>query len=123
VEACLRETGDDYFAAVREEYRHRRDTLVAGLGSIPGVRVPKIDGAFYALVELPVADTDAFCEWIVTEFSHEGETVLMAPASGFYLTPGRGKREVRLAYVLDSARLTRAVECLRAALIAYPGAR
>jgi aspartate aminotransferase len=123
VEASLRETPASYFADVRAEYVARRDVLVSGLRRIPGVRVPTISGAFYALVELPIDDCDRFCQWMVEEFSYEGETVLMAPATGFYITPGLGRREVRIAYVLDQARLARAVKCLEAGLAAYPGRR
>ena len=119
VAACLREVGPEYFAAVREEYMARRDALVEGLQAIPGVVVPKIEGAFYAVVRLPVQDSDAFCEWLVKEFSFEGETVLLAPASGFYISPGQGKDEVRIAYVLEESKLRRAVEILAAGLEAY----
>jgi len=119
VAACLREVGPEYFAAVRKEYMGRRDALIEGLQAIPGVVVPKIEGAFYAVVRLPVDDTDKFCEWLVKEFSHEGETVLLAPASGFYLTPGQGKNEVRIAYVLEVDKLKKATKILAAALAAY----
>ena len=119
VAACLREVGPEYFAAVRAEYMARRDALVEGLRAIPGVVVPKIEGAFYAVVRLPVDDADRFCEWLVREFAYEGETVLLAPASGFYLTPGEGKDEVRIAYVLEEAKLRRAVTILAAGLAAY----
>lgn len=119
VAACLREVGPDYFAAVRKEYMARRDALVEGLREIPGVVVPKIEGAFYAVVRLPIDDADRFCEWLVREFSYEGETVLLAPATGFYYTPGEGKREVRIAYVLEEAKLRRATKILAAALAAY----
>jgi len=123
VEASLRETPESYFADVRAEYMARRDVLVSELEQIEGVKVPKIAGAFYAMVELPIDDSDRFCQWMVEEFSYEGETVLMAPATGFYITPGLGKREVRIAYVLDRERLARAVKCLEAGLAAYPGRR
>lgn len=120
VAACLREVGPEYFAAVKQEYLSRRDALIEGLRSIPGVVVPTIEGAFYAVVRLPVDDTDKFCEWLVKEFAYEGETVLLAPASGFYLTPGEGKDEVRIAYVLEAAKLRRSTQILAAALEAYP---
>ena len=119
VAACLREVGPEYFSAVRAEYMARRDALVEGLRAIPGVVVPRIEGAFYAVVRLPVDDADAFCEWLVREFSHEGETVLLAPASGFYLTPRAGRDEVRIAYVLEEAKLRRAVAILAEALRVY----
>lgn len=119
VAACLRECPPSYFSAVREEYRARRDALVEGLSAIPGVTVPTISGAFYAVVRLPIADSDHFCQWMLTSFAHEGETVLMAPATGFYATPGLGREEVRLAYVLDRPVLARALEALRGGLAAY----
>jgi aspartate aminotransferase len=121
VEACLRATPPSYFEAVRAEYIARRDLLVAGLAAIPGVVVPRVDGAFYAVVRLPVDDGDAFCQWLVKDFRYENQTVLLAPASGFYLTPGAGRDEVRIAYVLDRARLAAAIEVLAAALAVYPG--
>lgn len=121
VAACLREVGPDYFAAVKAEYQSRRNALVEGLRAIPGVVTPKIEGAFYAVVRLPVDDADRFCEWLVKEFSYEGETVLLAPASGFYSTPGQGKDEVRIAYVLEESKLRRATRILAEALKAYAG--
>ena len=120
VTACLRHTPQSYFLEVREEYISRRDLLVSRLSSIEGVVCPRIDGAFYAVVELPVDDADRFCEWMVREFSYEGETVLLAPASGFYATPGLGTKEVRIAYVLDKSLLARAMDVLEHALSAYP---
>lgn len=121
VEACLRGTPPEYFEEVRTEYISRRDLVVSALREMPGVVVPRIDGAFYAVVRLPIDDSDKFCEWLVREFRFEGETVLLAPASGFYITPGLGKDEVRIAYVLDKDRLTRAMKVLAAALASYPG--
>lgn len=119
VEASLRKTPPSYFAAVRAEYIARRDLLVSELSKMPGVVVPKIDGAFYAVVKLPIDDSDRFCEWLVKEFRFEGQTVLLAPASGFYITPGAGKDEVRIAYVLDRERLAASMKVLAAALVAY----
>jgi len=123
VEACLRGTGPEYFAAVRAEYVARRDLVVSRLKAMPGVTVPPIEGAFYAVVRLPIDDSDRFCQWMVEEFRLETdsgpETVLMAPATGFYITPGLGKQEVRIAYVLDQNRLSRAMDALAAGLIAY----
>jgi aspartate aminotransferase len=116
VAKCLRETPPSYFDAVRTEYMARRDTLVQELGRIPGVKCPRIDGAFYAVVRLPVQDTDEFCEWLVREHRHENQTVLLAPASGFYITPGLGKSEVRIAYVLDRDRLRAAASILSGAI-------
>lgn len=121
VEASLLKTPPSYFEAVRAEYIARRDLLVSELAKMPGVVVPKIDGAFYAVVKLPIDDSDRFCEWLVKEFRHEGQTVLLAPASGFYITPGAGKDEVRIAYVLVRERLAASMRVLAAALVAYPG--
>jgi len=122
VTACLKKTPPSYFEAVRREYMARRDLLRSRLLKMPGVRCPRIEGAFYAVVRLPVDDADRFAEWMVSEFSFKGETVLVAPCSGFYITPRRGADEVRIAYVLDQDRLGRAMDCLEAALLAYPGA-
>lgn len=121
VAACLEQTGPEYFEAVRKEYQARRDIVVAELAKMPGVICPTINGAFYAIVRLPVDDTDRFCEWLVSEFSHKGESVLLAPAAGFYATPGLGKDEVRIAYVLDQDRLRSAMTVLAHGLEAYAG--
>ncbi|MFM1931890.1 MAG: hypothetical protein RL226_1193 [Bacteroidota bacterium] len=120
-EAALK-TPSSYFEAVTKEYVHRRDVLVDGLNSIPGVHCPKPSGAFYCIAELPVESAEDFCQWMLESFDHEGETVMMAPAAGFYATPGAGKNQVRLAYVLEVPALHRAVACLKAALQVYPGA-
>ncbi|NCG28918.1 MAG: aminotransferase class I/II-fold pyridoxal phosphate-dependent enzyme [Bacteroidetes bacterium] len=119
-EAALK-TPDSYFTDVIEEYLERRDLLVDGLNSISGVTCPKPGGAFYAMAELPVDSAEIFCQWILESFEHKGATVMMAPAAGFYATPGLGAREVRLAYVLEQSKLLLAIEVLKAALIAYPG--
>ena len=118
-EAAL-ETPDSYFVNVSKEYVERRDILVDGLNSIDGVFCPKPGGAFYAVAQLPVNDTEKFCQWMLEDFSFEGETVMMAPASGFYSTPGKGKNEVRLAYVLEKDKLKKAIRCLAEALKVYP---
>ena len=110
-----------YFDGVREEYRWRRDLLVSRLRAMSGVVCPDIQGAFYATVHLPVDDADKFCQWLLESFDHNGETVMFAPASGFYETPGLGRHEVRIAYVLDPTKLDKAMDCLEAALAAYPG--
>jgi len=110
-----------YFAPVIAEYQSRRDLLVEGLRSIAGVHTYKPEGAFYTVVILPVDDSDVFCKWLLTDFSHKDETVMMAPASGFYATPGLGKHEARIAYVLEGGALKRAVDVLGAALDVYPG--
>lgn len=119
-EAAL-ETPDTYFEEVKKEYSSRRDLLIDALNRIPGVKCPKPKGAFYAVAELPVDNADAFCQWMLADFSHEGQTVMMAPASGFYATPGLGKKEVRIAYVLEKHHLSRAMECLEEGLKQYPG--
>jgi aspartate aminotransferase len=111
---------EDYFNTTKEEYRKRRDLLVKRLNAIPGVFCPNPGGAFYAIARLPVQDADAFCQWLLESFSHEGQTVMMAPASGFYGTPGLGTQEVRLAYVLNQKAIDAAMDCLQAALEVYP---
>ena len=121
-EAAL-QTSADYFKEVRERYVERRDALVEGLREIPGVKVPTPGGAFYAVCELPIDNADAFCQWMLEHFDLDGDTVMMAPATGFYATPGAGTREVRIAYVLDVSDIRRAVACLAAGLEQYPGRR
>ena len=103
-----------------EEYRSRRDYLIERLNKIPGVYSPMPMGAFYTLASLPVDDTDEFCAWCLSDFQYEGETIFMAPASGFYVTPGLGKNEVRIAYVLNKSDLDKALTILEKALEAYP---
>jgi aspartate aminotransferase len=110
---------DHYFTKVNTEYRKRRDTLVEGLNKIDGVKCHSPGGAFYCIVQLPVKDSDAFCQWMLSDFNYEGETVMMAPASGFYATDGKGKNEVRIAYVLNSIDLNKAIKCLEEGLKAY----
>jgi len=119
-EAAL-QTPQSYFDAVVEEYVERRNILVNGLNSIEGVFCPMPQGAFYAVAKFPVDDADVFCQWLLEEFSFEGQTVMMAPASGFYATKGLGKQEARLAYVLNQESLKKAVKCLEEALKVYPG--
>lgn len=109
----------DYFNAVHAEYTSRRDLLVKRLQAMPGVKCPLPGGAFYAMAELPVDDSEKFCQWLLESFSHNGATVMMAPASGFYATPGKGKHEVRLAYVLNNDDINAAMDCLEAALKEY----
>ena len=121
-EAAL-QTSSDYFKEVCERYVERRDALVEGLREIPGVKVPTPGGAFYAVCELPIDNADAFCQWMLEHFDLDGDTVMMAPATGFYATPGAGTREVRIAYVLDVSDIRRAVACLAAGLEQYPGRR
>ena len=112
---------DDYLPRALAEYDRRREVLYAGLSAIEGVRCYRPRGAFYCFAELPVDDTDAFARWLLTDFAHEGATVMLAPGAGFYATPGRGKREVRIAYVLNEHDLRRALECLRMGLAAWAG--
>jgi len=115
------DTPQSYFDAVTNEYTARRDVLVAGLNAIDGVYSPNPGGAFYVVARLPVDDADRFCQWMLEHFSYENQTVMMAPASGFYNTPGSGKNEVRLAYVLNVNDLKRALICLERGLAEYPG--
>lgn len=111
-----------YFDPIVAEYQRRRDVLTTGLRSIPGVRSYVPEGAFYCMVDLPVGDADDFCAWLLKSFQHEGQTVMMAPGSGFYSRPGLGKQEARIAYVLNVEALERSIEILGAALEKYPGA-
>ena len=110
-----------YFDPVIEEYQNRRDVLVKGLQSIAGVQTYVPEGAFYTVVILPVDDADTFCKWLLTDFQHDGQTVMMAPASGFYTTPKLGKHEARIAYVLKADALAKSTEILEHALEVYPG--
>ena len=119
-EASLDEP-DEYAREVYDEYVERRKCLVDGLNRIPGVYSPIPMGAFYTVARLPVDDAEKFCAWCLTDFNYEGETVMMAPAAGFYTTPGAGRDQVRIAYVLNKQDLSRALEVLRMALEAYPG--
>jgi aspartate aminotransferase len=117
------ELGAGYFAGVAAEYQARRDALFAGLIGIPGLFLRKPEGAFYFVARLPVDDAEAFARFLLTEFSHRGATVMVAPAAGFYATPGAGRDEVRIAYVLKREDLALAVEVLAAGLEAYRAAR
>ena len=112
---------EDYSRDVYDEYVERRKCLIDGLNRIPGVYSPIPMGAFYTVAKLPVDDSERFCAWCLSDFNYEGETVMMAPASGFYTTPGAGRNEVRIAYVLKKKDLSRALVVLRKALEAYPG--
>jgi aspartate aminotransferase len=118
-EAALK-TPQSYFDEVQSEYVKRRDILVEGLNNIPGVFCPNPSGAFYCVAKLPVKNAEAFCIWLLEEFEYEGQTVMMAPAAGFYATPNTGMQEVRLAYVLKQESLVKAVKCLEKALKVYP---
>ena len=119
-EASLDEP-QEYGREVYDEYVERRKCLIDGLNRIPGVYSPIPMGAFYTVAKLPVDDAERFCEWCLKNFNYEGETIMMAPAAGFYTTPGAGKDQVRLAYVLKKEDLNRALFILRKALDAYPG--
>ncbi len=110
---------EDYARACFDEYKARRDFFIKGLNEIPGVYSPMPDGAFYTVASLPVEDTEDFCRWLLTDFRLDGETLMMAPAAGFYATPGLGKNQVRMAYVLEINELAKALNVLRAALEAY----
>ena len=110
-----------YLDNVIKEYDSRRKVLIESLSRIPGVKVSTPHGAFYAMAALPVDDAEKFCAWCLSDFQYEGESIMMAPANGFYITPGLGINEVRMAYVLKSEDLRRAVTVLEKALEAYPG--
>lgn len=110
-----------YFKAVRDEYIHRRDVLIDGLQKMKGVIAPRPMGAFYAAAELPVDDAEKFAKWLLEEFEYNGETVMVAPMAGFYATPGLGRNQIRLAYVLKEEDLRHALVCLEKALETYPG--
>ena len=112
---------DSYFIKPKSEYLERRNLLVQRLNAIPGVYCPNPGGAFYVLAKLPIDDCDIFCQWLLESFSHNNQTVMLAPATGFYGTPGLGKNEVRLAYVLNLQALDAAMDCLEIALEQYPG--
>ncbi len=110
-----------YFDKVEAEYVNRRNTVVELLNKIDGVFCPKPSGAFYCFASLPIDDADKFCQWLLESFDYNGQTVMLAPASGFYSTPGLGKNEVRIAYVLNVDSLKKAITCLEKALQVYPG--
>lgn len=109
----------DYFTETKQEYKKRRDLMVSRLNAMPGVFCPNPGGAFYAIAKLPIDDSDKFCQWILESFNYNNQTVMLAPATGFYSTSGLGKQEVRLAYVLNCDHLGKAMDCLENALIEY----
>lgn len=119
-EAAL-DTPQSYFDEVVAEYVERRNITVDGLNAIEGVFCPKPSGAFYCVAKFPVDNAEKFCQWLLEEFEYEGATVMMAPANGFYSTPGAGEQEARIAYVLNQDSLRKAVKCLEEALKVYPG--
>lgn len=112
---------DSYFTQVREEYVKRRDLVVDSLSNMKGVLCPRPSGAFYCAVRLPIDDDNRFCQWLLEEFNYDNQTVLLAPLSGFYSSPGLGKNEIRIAYVLNVDSLQKAMKCLEEALKVYPG--
>jgi aspartate aminotransferase len=113
------DTGDEYFDKVRAEYGRRRDLVCDSLSSIPGVVCHKPRGAFYTMAKLPIEDAERFAIWLLESFSLDGETVMVAPGDGFYATPGAGRNEVRIAYVLDTERLARAMRIFAEGLLAF----
>ena len=117
-EAAL-DTPESYFQDVIREYEGRRDLLIKELQTVPGVAVTQPQGAFYCMASLPVADAEDFARWMLESFSMDGATVMVAPAAGFYATPGLGRNEVRIAYVLEKGQLQKAVSLIRAGLKAY----
>ncbi len=119
--AAAVDTPDSYFEAVNKEYTARRDTIVTALNKMEGVYCPNPGGAFYVVAKLPIDDADKFCQWMLEKFSHNNQTVMMAPATGFYSTKGAGENEVRMAYVLNNDDLKKAMNCLNEALKVYPG--
>ncbi|MDT8411574.1 MAG: pyridoxal phosphate-dependent aminotransferase [Vicingaceae bacterium] len=118
-EAALN-TPQSYFDEVIDEYVKRRNVVIKGLNEIEGVKCPTPGGAFYAVVELPVKNAEKFCQWLLEEFEYNNQTVMLAPAAGFYATKGLGKKEVRIAYVLNENSLLNALDCLKHALQVYP---
>jgi aspartate aminotransferase len=115
------DTPDEYFVAVNKEYTIRRNLLVAALNKMDGVVCPNPGGAFYVVAQFPIDNADKFCQWVLEHFTYENQTIMLAPATGFYSTPGAGYNQVRLAYVLNTNDLQKAMVCLEKALEVYPG--
>ena len=111
----------EYHEQVMNEYVSRRNLMCERMNEIPGVVCPKPGGAFYTIARLPIDDSDRFCQWLLESFSFNNETVMLAPATGFYTTPGLGLDEVRIAYVLRNSEMEKAFACLKVALEQYPG--
>ena len=114
-------TPQDYFDSVQAEYVARRNVIVEGVNKIPGCYCPMPKGAFYTVIDLPIDDSDKFCQWLLTDFSYEGATVMLAPATGFYVDPECGRHQARITYCLCIEDLRKAMKCLEEALKAYPG--
>ncbi|OGK15128.1 aspartate aminotransferase [Candidatus Roizmanbacteria bacterium RIFCSPHIGHO2_01_FULL_39_12c] len=121
--AQLTQVPKSYFLKVHQEYQKRRDVLYRGLKSIPGVTVRRPEGAFYCVAGLPVKDSEDFCRFLLTDFNHHGETIMIAPAAGFYASPGLGMNEVRIAYVVNTSSIKKLIVILRAALLEYKKSR
>jgi len=117
--AALYDVGPEYFAAVRDEYKRRRDSCMEGLAKIPGVVCKCPKGAFYIMAALPIDSADEFQKFLLEEFDDNGDTVMFAPAESMYATPGKGKNEIRMAYVLQVEKLARAMELLAKGIEAY----
>lgn len=115
------DTPKEYFEKVKKEYTERRDLVIDRLNKMRGVFCPKPSGAFYCIARLPINDADEFCQWLLEKFNFHNQTVMLAPATGFYSTPGSGKNEVRIAYVLNKEALNKAMDCLEKAIEEYPG--
>ncbi|MBW6460357.1 MAG: pyridoxal phosphate-dependent aminotransferase [Bacteroidales bacterium] len=115
------DTPKEYFVRVLEEYHARRDVVMESINSMPGAFCPKPKGAFYVVARLPIDDSDRFCKWLLEDFHYNNETVMLAPATGFYSHPSKGKDEVRISYVLKVEELKKAMKCLEEALKVYPG--
>ena len=115
------DTPQSYFTEVLHEYHQRRDIVVQSINKIKGAFCPNPSGAFYAVAQLPIDNSDRFCQWLLEGFQHNGETVMLAPATGFYSTPGAGTNEVRISYVLKVEDLKQSMICLEEALKVYPG--
>ena len=121
--AMYNSLSDDYYDAIRAEYRRRRDAVVEGLGKIPGVQFRVPEGAFYLMVTLPVDDAEKLQYFLLEEFEDHGQTVMYAPGEGFYATPGKGRNEIRIAYVINPDELRRSVELLGLGIAAYNAKR
>ena len=115
------DTPDEYFVSVLDEYLSRRDVVVEAINNMEGAFCPNPSGAFYVVAKLPIDDSDRFCQWLLEDFNYNGETVMLAPATGFYATKGRGTDEVRISYVLNVDDLKGSMRCLEEALKVYPG--